>query len=68
MWNRKDVKAKGKAAFKNNFWKCVVTALIIAVIGGGASGFSSSSSSSSMTPSRAQDAPLWKTLPTTPTR
>ena len=48
MWNRKDVKAKGKAAFKNNFWKCVVTALIIAVIGGGASGFSSSSSSSSI--------------------
>ena len=53
MWNRKDVKAKGKAAFKNNFWKCVVTALIIAVIGGGVSGFSSSSSSvSSLASSR----------------
>ena len=53
MWNRKDVKAKGKAAFKNNFWKCVVSALIIAVIGGGVSGFSSSSSSiSSLASSR----------------
>ena len=46
MWNRKDVKAKGKTAFKNNFWKCVVTALVVAIIGGGASGFSSSSSGS----------------------
>ena len=46
MWNRKDVKAKGKAAFKNNFWKCVVTALIVAIVGGGASGFSSGGSGS----------------------
>ena len=35
MWNRKDVKAKGKASFKANFWKCVATALILAMIGGG---------------------------------
>ena len=35
MWNRKDVKAKGLAAFKANYWKCVATALLIAVIAGG---------------------------------
>jgi len=50
MWNRKDVKAKGKEAFKRNYWKCVATALLIAVvaggggsIGGNAGGFTSSS-------------------------
>ena len=37
-WNRKDVKAKGKASFKENFWKCVLTALILAIIGGGIGG------------------------------
>ena len=36
-WNRKDVKAKGKTSFKDNFWKCVLTALILAIIGGGMS-------------------------------
>ncbi|MBR6483625.1 MAG: DUF975 family protein [Clostridiales bacterium] len=34
MWTRKEVKTKGKASFKANFWKCVATGLIIAVIGG----------------------------------
>ena len=37
MWNRKDVKAKGKASFKANFWKCVATAAILGLIGGGIS-------------------------------
>ncbi len=45
MWKRKDVKAKGKASFKANFWKCVATALILAVIGGGSGSFSSAGSS-----------------------
>ena len=36
MWIRKDVKEKGKASMKNNYWKCVLAGLIIAVIGGGA--------------------------------
>ena len=40
-WNRKDVKAKGKISFKNNFWKCVLTALILAIIGGGGASVSS---------------------------
>ena len=41
MWKRKDVKAKGKATMKANFWKCVATALILAIIGGGSAGISS---------------------------
>ena len=45
MWTRKEVKAKGKASFKANFWKCVATALILGLIGGGMSSFSSSGSS-----------------------
>ena len=37
MWNRKELKAKGKAAFQRNYWKCVIVALILtALIGGGA--------------------------------
>ncbi|SCW30839.1 Protein of unknown function [Ruminococcaceae bacterium YRB3002] len=47
MWNRKDVKAKGKASFKANFWKCVATAMILAIIGGGVS--SAGGSGTSMT-------------------
>lgn len=38
MWDRKELKAKGKAAFKANYWKCVIVALIFALfLGGGAS-------------------------------
>ncbi len=38
MWDRKELKARGKAAFKANYWKCVLVALIFAIfIGGGAS-------------------------------
>ena len=36
MWNRKDLKAKGKAAFRSNYWPSVVAALIVVVILGGA--------------------------------
>ena len=36
MWTRKELKAKGKAAFKANFWRCVLVALIIGLIGGAA--------------------------------
>ena len=35
MWNRKDLKAKGKAAFRANYWPSVVVALIIVAIFGG---------------------------------
>lgn len=32
MWDRKELKARGKAAFKANYWKCVLVALILAVL------------------------------------
>ncbi len=39
MWDRKELKAKGKLAFKANYWRCVLVALILfAIIGGGARG------------------------------
>jgi len=37
MWKRKEVKARAKASFKKNYWKCLLAALILAVIGGGLS-------------------------------
>ncbi|MBR6503986.1 MAG: DUF975 family protein [Firmicutes bacterium] len=37
MWVRKELKAKGKAAFKANYWRCVLVALILtAIVAGGA--------------------------------
>lgn len=32
MWVRSELKAKGKAAMKANYWKCVVTALILGIL------------------------------------
>jgi uncharacterized membrane protein len=29
MWNRKDIKKKGKSAFKRNYWKCVFVAILL---------------------------------------
>ena len=40
MWNRKDVKAKGKASFKKNYWKCFLAAIILAIVVGGTNNFS----------------------------
>jgi len=34
MWTRKELKAKGKAAFKANYWKTVLVAFIMLAIGG----------------------------------
>ena len=34
MWNRITLKERGKAAFRRNYWKCVVVALIAVVIVG----------------------------------
>ncbi len=36
MWIRSELKQKGKAAFKNNYWKCVVMSIITTVLFGGA--------------------------------
>lgn len=35
MWDRKDLKRKGKAAFQRNYWNCVIAALILAIVLGG---------------------------------
>ena len=35
MWNRKELKAKGKAAFRANYWRSVLVALIAVMILGG---------------------------------
>ena len=40
MWNRKELKKRGKAAFKANYWRCVLVALIIVLIAGAAGGAS----------------------------
>ena len=32
MWNRKELKRKGKAAFKANYWRCVLVALLIVFV------------------------------------
>ena len=37
MWNRQELKFKGKTALKANYWKSVLVGLIITVIGGGIS-------------------------------
>jgi len=38
MWDRKELKARGKAAFKANYWRCVLVALILALITGAIGG------------------------------
>ena len=38
MWTRGELKARGMAAFKANYWKCVLVAFILAVIAGGSGG------------------------------
>lgn len=35
MWTRAELKSRGKVAFKANYWRCVLVALILMVIGGG---------------------------------
>ena len=44
MWNRKDLKARGKAAFLANYWKCVLVALILAALVGSSGGAARTSS------------------------
>ena len=42
MWVRKDLKEKAKAAFKANYWSCVVAALILSILIGGSATIASS--------------------------
>lgn len=48
-WNRKELKEKAKASFKNNYWKTVLVGLILAFIIGEYSAASSGSNDSSST-------------------
>ena len=38
MWNRADLKSKGKAAFQGNYWPCVIVALILNLLTAGTAG------------------------------
>lgn len=46
MWTRAELKERGKAAFKRNYWKCVLAALILWLIAGGFDSSSGNSNSS----------------------
>ena len=35
MWTNAELKEKGKAAFKNNYWRCVLVALILSILTAG---------------------------------
>ena len=37
MWDRKELKKKGMAAFKSNFWKCVLVAFLLTLFAAGTS-------------------------------
>ena len=48
MWSRVELKQKGKAAFKSNYWRTVLAALILTALTTGSSMSGSSGSTSSM--------------------
>ncbi|MBR1565201.1 MAG: DUF975 family protein [Oscillospiraceae bacterium] len=35
MWDRKELKQRGKAAFKANYWKCVLVAILLTLLAAG---------------------------------
>jgi hypothetical protein len=38
MWNRQELKARGKTAFRGNYWRSVGAALVLAIAGGASTG------------------------------
>jgi uncharacterized membrane protein len=46
MWNRADLKARAKYAFKQNYWKCVLVSLLFMLVAGGSRSSALGSSSS----------------------
>lgn len=42
MWDRKELKARGKVAMKANYWRCVVAGMVVALTSGAGSMLSSS--------------------------
>lgn len=55
MWNRTDLKQKGKAAFLRNYWYCVLVALVLGLLAGGASTSARSNYSPEQTMQAAQN-------------
>ena len=48
MWNRKDLKAKGRAGLNRNYWKTVLISFLVAILAAGGGGGSSAGIGSSM--------------------
>lgn len=46
MWNRQELKSRGKIAFKANYWKCVLVSVIFALIYGGPAYYTGQSATS----------------------
>ena len=63
MWNRKELKARGKAAFRANYWPSVLAALILTVL---TTGVSAASGASSANATSDQTGGLTELLETTP--
>ena len=40
MWNRTELKARGKEAFKRNYWMCVLAGVLLMITTGGIGSFS----------------------------
>ena len=45
MWDRKELKAKGKAAYRANRLMCIIAALLLALVSGAAAGGASAGQS-----------------------
>ena len=48
MWDRKELKEKGKAAFKANYWKCVLVGILLVLFAAGTGASTGRSTSNSM--------------------
>ena len=54
MWTRGELKERAKAAFKRNYWKCVLVAFLLALLVGGGAGSSVRRSENSYTQEQQQ--------------
>ncbi len=48
MWSISDVKSKGKAAFKKNYWRCVLASLILSILAAGSSAVGQTSNANNL--------------------
>ena len=48
MWDRKELKEKGKAAFKANYWKCVLVGILLVLFAAGTGASTGRSTTNSM--------------------